>query len=336
MALAAEVFDLTQGASNAIYSVAFLKPRFLMVESSCREEPRLKRRLELGEFVVSVQIYPPYVDENKPVWEATNEFAKLLLALKEAGVKIIDINSSRGKKRRIFMTSTQLAGEAKRGFDIDAIPHVTTRDTSLAGLLNEIESTYAIGGITDFLIITGDPHDTEKDFPHKEVYEVNSIGALKTLNRHIKPRDAFSLAAAFNQNEKKKEANRIKRKIDAGADFFMSQTIFNMWQVERLADFYHKYSPKPLIIGVWPLIRERTVVNLYEGKIPGVVLDDESFLLARQFFGDDKSLERWGLERAAETITRIRNNRLAQGVYLVAPSHNPLLSIEVLRTAGLL
>lgn len=265
------------------------------------------------------------------------EFLDTLLALKQAGVNVIDINSSRGKKDQIVLTSTQLAGQAQKKFGFETIPHVTTRDMSLAGLINEIETTFALGGVTDFLIITGDPHDSDQNFPHTGVFEVDAIGAIKALNKYLKPRDAFSLAGAINQNEPETEAERVKRKIDAGADFLMSQTIFGIPQAKQAAEFCDKHvSPKPFMIGVWPIVRQKTVEAIRKGRVVGVVLDDETFAEVSRYFGDDKALEKWGLERAAETVAFIRDNRLAAGAYLVAPSHNPLLSVEILRIAGLL
>lgn len=189
-------------------------------------EPRLKRRLELDEFQISVQIDPPYVNKKKNVWQTTQEFWDMLRALKNSGVKLIDINSSRGKGNKLIFTSTQLAGSAAKKFRFDVIPHVATRDLSLAGLINEVETTFVLSDITDFLIITGDPHDTDQKFPHTGVFEMDSVGAMEALNKYLRPRDVFSLAAAVNQNKRGAEIERLRKKVDAGADFFMSQTVF--------------------------------------------------------------------------------------------------------------
>ncbi len=315
-----------------------------MINASFYREPRLKRQLELGEFAVSVQIDPPSVDNEKSPWQAMDEFRKLVMALKDSGAKLIDINSSRGKNERVFMTSTQLAGQILDKFGIETIPHITTRDLSLAGLINEIETTFAIGGVANFLVITGDPHDANQNFPHNGVFEVDSIGAIMALNQYLRPREVFSIAAAVNQNRPKTEAERLSMKLDAGADFFMSQTVFSVRQAEETAEFCAKHRVENLLIGIWPLDRFRLVEKIRHateqpGKtsgLDGIVLDNETFESASKYQNDPLSFAEWGKELAAETLKFIRDNRLSAGAYIVAPSRKPLLSMEILRMSGLI
>lgn len=90
------------------------------------------------------------------------------------------------------------------------------------------------------------------------------------------------------------------------------------------------------MVGIWPLIHKKTVEAIKSGVVDGVVLEDAVFTEASHYWENEKNLERWGLERAAETAAFIRDQKLAQGIYIVAPSRNPLLSAQILKNSGLL
>ena len=146
------------------------------------------------DFVVSVQIDPPASRE-------LEEFKSVIAALLAIGVRIVDINSS----RRISHDSIQLA-VALAQIGLTTIPHVTTRDSSVNGLLNQIFSAYEWGGVRDFLFITGDSYEASQAIiPSRGVFQTDSIGAIDACNKHLRKNPklqlALSLYAAVNQNE---------------------------------------------------------------------------------------------------------------------------------------
>lgn len=292
-------------------------------------KPTLAERMRNGEFLVSVQIDPPSVDEGRDLYEEMNEFWEMIFELKHGGAVLLDVNSSKGKKDKVYMDSILLV-EALRHTGFEVIPHVTARHTAVQNLLRMIESAYALSGVSDFLIITGDPHDINQSIPPRGVEHVDAIGALDALNRYLRPRDAFSLAAAVSQNnDLRREGLRLRRKVMVGVDFFMSQPIFSEGQFEKLVRFYRKYSKKPLIVGIWPLVSCRTINGIRKGKIVGVVIPPAVLKEAERYFEDDDKLMRWGMENAALLSRFIKRSGKAQGVYIVAPSRNPLLALEI-------
>jgi len=278
------------------------------------------------DFVVSVQIDPPATRK-------LNDFKRVMAILLASGVRIVDVNSS----RRISHDSIQLAvALAQMGFI--TIPHVTTRDSSLNGLLNQIFAAYEWGGVRDFLFITGDPYEASQSItPSRGIFQTDSIGAIeacdKYLRKDLKLQLDLTFYAAVNQNEADLacEGERLKAKESAGADFFMSQPVFSKKQALCLFDFYEKHSKKPLLVGIWPLIHPKTISSIHEKRIVGVCLDDETWAQAARHTADQSKLQNWGLKRAYDLVEFICASKRAQGVYIVAPARNPLILLDTLR-----
>lgn len=291
------------------------------------DKKTILERIQRGEFLVSVQIDPPGA-------ASSEKFMGMIDDLIKAGVRLVDINSS----RRISHDSIQLASALyQRGLEV--IPHVTTRDSSLNGLVNQILAAYGLNKVRNFLVITGDPYEgSQAIVPFEGVFQTDAMGALKAFDTHLRKnserrhRDLI-FAAAVNQNEPdlKKEGGRLKEKEEAGADFFMSQPVFSQEQVLALLDFFCKYSRKPLIIGVWPLIHWKTLEVIYAGKIVGVSLPHEIYKDAAAFQENEIALREWTLDRTEDLIEYVRGLGLAQGVYIVAPARNPLLILGLIK-----
>lgn len=276
---------------------------------------RLLEKMYEGEFVISIQIDPPTTAD-------FSQFADMVRELMEHGVELVDVNSS----RRLSYDSLALAMELSR-WGLEVIPHVTTRESSIEGLLKQILTAYSIGGVRNFLVITGDPHES----PHpKGVFHTDSVGAIEALNKRFRenPLECLDIdfAAAVNQNEDlEKEAKRVLAKVATDTDFFMSQPVFSEAQALHLFEWYDRCSLEPLLVGVWPLTNWKTIEAIRRGVITGVVLPDEIYEEAAHYQADAAKLEKWGLEKA-EALTKFLcgHKREKSGIYIVAPFRNPL------------
>lgn len=286
----------------------------------------LAKRMGNKEFFISIQIDPPLTSD-------VADFEDMLQKLFLSGARLVDINSS----RNISHDSIQLAVFLKR-FGFEVIPHVTTRDSSLNGLLNQIFAAYTWGGISNYLIIAGDPYDSSKAiFPSKGVFETDSSGVIGAVNEYLRNNKKFSLdvtiAAAVNQNETdiECEGELVEKKCKAGADFFMSQPIFSEDQAIALFNFYEKHSGgEPLMVGIWPLLHMKTIEAIFDRRIVGVELPKEIYDEAVTYYKDEDALKDWGLEEAFRLIKIVRRSRRANGVYIVAPARNPILLVQLI------
>ncbi len=298
-----------------------------------RARPRspLLARLQAGQFTRVVQLDPP---------KGTNADRLISVVLRLAEhplVDAVDVNSN--PLARLRMDSLWLAAEIQRLCGLDTIPHVTPRDASLMGLQSQLLGAWRCG-IRNLLAITGDPSQLG-DYPGvHDVYHVDIFELIRAVARMAEGVDcagnpigdppAFCIGAAVNPNapDLAHEIDRMRRKIDAGAQFLMSQVFFSWEPWERLLDACGGALPLPALVGIWPLSSLRLALRLHH-EVPGITVPDD-LLTALDRAGADAP--RVGHERALALAQQAP--RYAQGIYLIPPFKNPEDVLALLTVDG--
>ena len=220
------------------------------------EETNLARMLREQEFVVSVQLDPPLGANNSALIEAGR-------TLRESGkAHFVDVNDNPRARARMSGIMASVAIEREAG--IETIPHLTTRDMSIAGLESLLLGAHA-EGLHNVLAVTGDPPE-EGDYPGaRGVYEVDAIGLTRLVSglnrgedyhgRGIDAPTSFFVGVAVNPSadDLDLELERFERKLEAGAQFAMTQVLFDLAYLDSFLAHYGGRSPIPLLVGVWPL-----------------------------------------------------------------------------------
>jgi methionine synthase I (cobalamin-dependent)/5,10-methylenetetrahydrofolate reductase len=291
------------------------------------EETELARMLREQEFVVSVQLDPPLGANNSALVEAGR-------ALKDSGkAHFVDVNDN--PRARARMSGVMASVAIERACGIETIPHLTTRDMSVAGLESLLLGAHA-EGVHNILAVTGDPPE-EGDYPGaRGVYEVDAIGLTRlitNLNRgedyHGRGIDAptsFFCGVAVNPSadDLELELERFERKLEAGAHFAMTQILFDLAYLDSFLAHFGGRSPVPLLVGVWPMPSLQLAVRIHN-EVPGIVVPEPVQERLRAA-GTDAAEE--GRRLARELIEQAREK--AAGVYLVAPFRRPLGILDVL------
>jgi len=223
------------------------------------EDTELKKALG-NRFLRCVEIDPPKgLNPQKAI-----DGARML---KEAGVDAINVADS--PMARVRMSAMTLCYLIQHEVGIETIIHFTTRDRSLMGLQSELLGAHA-AGIRNVLALTGDPPSLG-DYPDSTpVFDVDSIGLIRVIDKMKHGEDTsgssigrganFTIACAVDPTKPdlEDEARRLRQKIEAGADFVMTQPIFdvNVW-----TNFLNVYGaerlPIPVMIGILPLQSSR-------------------------------------------------------------------------------
>jgi homocysteine S-methyltransferase len=288
----------------------------------------LARKLEGGKFVVAVEIDPPKgLNPAKAL-----EGARLL---KEAGVDAINVADS--PMARVRMSALTISHLIQDRVGVETILHLTTRDRSLMGLQSELLGAHAVG-VRNILALTGDPPSLG-DYPDSSaVYDVDSIGLVRVLARLNEGTDSagapigraarFAIACAVDPTraDAAHEAARLRAKLDAGAQFVMTQPIYDPAVWERfLAAFGALRLPVPVVIGILPLQSSKHAEFLHN-EVPGITLTDEARERMRRA-GPEGRAE--GIKMAQELLLQLRPH--AQGVYLMPSFGRYEVAAEVLR-----
>ncbi|HVL24507.1 MAG TPA: bifunctional homocysteine S-methyltransferase/methylenetetrahydrofolate reductase, partial [Thermomicrobiales bacterium] len=264
-------------AATAVATVtkAAASSRVLIVD--VEEETEVKKKLGKT-FLKCVEIDPPKgLNPQKAI-----DGAKML---KEVGVDAINVADS--PMARVRMSAMTLCYLIQHEVGIETIIHFTTRDRSLMGLQSELLGAHA-AGIRNILALTGDPPSLG-DYPDSTpVYDVDSIGLIRVISKMKEGEDSagasigrtanFTIACAVDPTKPdlEDEARRLRAKIDAGADFVMTQPIFDL---DVWTNFLEVYGvdrlPIPVMIGILPLQSSRHAEFLHH-EVPGITIPDST------------------------------------------------------------
>ena len=256
--------------------ITSIKARHISDEESA--EPTRVKQLLGKKFLRCVEIDPPKgLNPQKAI-----DGAKLL---KDAGVDAINVADS--PMARVRMSAMTLCYLIQHEVDVETIIHFTTRDRSLMGLQSELLGAHA-AGIRNILALTGDPPSLG-DYPDSSpVYDVDSIGLIRVISRLNGGEDSagasigrgasFTIACAIDptRDDLEEEARRMHAKIEAGADFVMTQPIFDVDVWTRFLKVYgEKKLPIPVMIGVLPLQSTKHAEFLHN-EVPGINLTERA------------------------------------------------------------
>ena len=272
---------------------------------------RLARKLEAGEFVVSVELDPPRGHNIEKLVQG----AKLL---KERGVEIVDINDgSLGRVRMSVLPTAILVREAS-GLDITM--HFTCRDRNLMGIQADLLGAHAMD-IRNILAMTGDPPRTGDYVNATAVFDVDAVGLIRVLDSMNRGLDAtgnsvgeptgFCVGAALNPaaEEPSREMERFLAKVEAGARWVQTQPVYDLEVLDRF--FARTRPPVPVVVGLLPLHSSRHAEFLHN-EVPGITVPDG--VRARMREAGERGL-RAGIDMGQELIVEVR--RRYSGAYLM-------------------
>jgi methionine synthase I (cobalamin-dependent)/5,10-methylenetetrahydrofolate reductase len=272
----------------------------------------LQRRLDAGDFVVTVELDPP----RGHTVDKLVQGAKLL---KEKGVEIVDIND--GSLGRVRMSVLATALLVRDGTGLDVNMHFTCRDRNLMGIQGDLLGAHALD-IRNILAMTGDPPRAGDYANATAVFDVDGVGLIEILRRMNEGFDAtgtsigeptfFCVGAAVNPaaDDIEREIDRMHKKIEAGARWLQTQPVYDLEQLDRFLARAGG-STVPVLVGILPLHSSRHAEFLHN-EVPGITIPDA--VRARMREAGESAL-RAGIEMAQRLVTEVRG-RYA-GAYLM-------------------
>jgi homocysteine S-methyltransferase len=298
-----------------------------------RERSRWGGKLARGEFVTSVEIVPPRgTDPTKMLRQCRS--------LKVAGVDAVNVpDGPRAQSRMGALPSSMMI---EREVGIETVVHYCCRDRNLLGMLSDLLGAGA-AGLRNLLIITGDPPKMGPYPDSTAVFDIDSIGLTNLaykLNHGLDPGDnligeptQFVLGVGVNPGsiDPEREIRRFRGKVEAGAEFAVTQPVFEPEQLERFLERIEPFRI-PIVAGIWPVVSLRNAEFL-ANEVPGVSVP--ASILTRMekasTKGKEEALEE-GLRIAQELLERVRG--LVQGVQVSAPFGRVSLALRVIRPDG--
>jgi len=285
-------------------------------------------KIARGEFATTVEIVPPKGADPAKMLDAVRQ-------IKEAGIDAVNVPD--GPRAQNRMGAMAVATLILNRVGIEPILHYCCRDRNLLGMHSDLLGASALG-LHNLLLITGDP---PKMGPYPEataVFDIDSIGLTNMVNLLNHGLDLggnpfgeptqFTIGVGVNPGhlDLDHELSRLDWKVKAGAEYAITQPVFDAAQLESFLDRI-EHMQLPVIVGIWPLLSFRNA-QFMKNEVPGVTLPDE--VLERMRIANEKSKEHAlheGVAIGREVLQRVRN-RVA-GVQVSAPLGRVDLALEV-------
>ena len=295
------------------------------------ERSALGRKLDRGSPVVTVEIVPPRGGD-------PSEMLEQVSVLREAGVDAVNVPDGPRAQMKMGALATGFLIQDRTG--LEALVHYTCRDRNLLGMISDLLGAQALG-LRNLLLITGDPPRMGPYPDATAVFDVDSIGLtnlVEYLNRGMDPGGnpigaptSFVKGVGVNPGaaELERELQRFYWKVDAGADFAVTQPVFDVAQMEVfLLELDRRGLRIPILAGVWPLVSLRNAEFL-ANEVPGIRVPDQ--VLSRMRKASEKGGDhavREGIALARESWAALRGE--VQGIQVSAPFGRVHLAAEVL------
>ena len=266
------------------------------------------------EFVVTVEVHPPRG------FDASKTFQKLRKLLGDTRVDAFNATDSPLAQSR--MSALAMSTMFQRDLGTEALMHVATSFRNLPAMVGDLLGAHALG-IRNLLIFKGDPPETG-DFPGAtSISDITSSGLVRLMTNAntglevegiaLDEPTSFTSGVIFSPEKAHwgQERASLDRKVGAGADFIVTQAVFDPESIERSRRLLGGF-PLPVIMGVLPLRSARHAAFL-ESNVPGFVIPKQAHETMRAASPDDEIAT--GVRLARELIESVYSS--ISGVYLI-------------------
>ncbi len=308
----------SQPRTDGSISITFPEPE----EAPMAEQPtNLSKSLHGGKFVISVEMDPPRgLSTHKLIAGAT--------LLMDSGADVINVADS--PMARMRMSPWAVCNLIQRQVGIETVLHFPTRGRNLLRVQGDLLAAHALG-VRNVFVVMGDPTSIG-DYPDAmDDYDLVPSGLIGMIKNHfnlgidhsgsdIGQPTSFFVGCALNLNPPNLvfEVKKLNRKIEAGADFILTQPFYDPYLFTMVIERYKSEFGRletPILAGILPLANLRHAMFL-KNEVPGIDLPE--FTLERMRKNEEKG-PREGINIALELIENLREH--VHGLYII-PAFN--------------
>ena len=237
--------------------------------------------------------------------------------------KIDAVNITEGARARLRMSSIAISTMIQQRVGIETICHRTARDHNLIGLQAEILGAHALG-LRNILCVTGDPAGIG-DYPHaKSVFDVDSVGLIRSLSSMNRGTDImgnsigqptwFTITCAANPcaDDMDAEVEKLERKVEAGVHIAFTQPIFEMTTLEKFLKRI-EHLKLPIMLGIIPL-RSHKHAEFLHHEVPGMRIPEK---IRDKMQNAGKDASKLGVKLAQDFIKEAKPT--VAGIYMMPP-----------------
>ncbi len=292
--------------------------------------PSFREVLKSGKFVITSEIGPP---------KGTN-IEKMLhhIDLLKDKVDALNVTDHQSSVMRFPSIGGCLAIKERGG---EPILQVTCRDRNRLALQAELLFAYT-RGIRNVLCLTGDAVVVGDHKAAKGVFDLDSTQLLRAIRQMESGKDLggneldgtveFCAGAIVTPeaNPIEPQLMKFEKKVEAGAEFFQTQAIYDLDKFAKFMEYARKF-PVKILAGIILLVSARMAKYMNE-NVPGIFVPQN---LIDELAGAPKgeALNK-GIEIAARMIAAIKKESMCHGVHVMAIGKEEVVP-DILKAAGL-
>jgi homocysteine S-methyltransferase len=280
------------------------------------QKSRMSNKLLRKEFVTMVELVSPKgISPAKEIEKARRLF--------HFGIDAINIPD--GPRASARMSALAMAATIQREVGIEPVLHIACRDRNVIGMQSDLLGAWALG-VRNLIAVTGDPPKLGNYPDATAVFDVDAIGLtniIKRLNHGldlagnpIGDPTGFCIGVGLNPGSINldEELARLDWKIEAGAEYIVTQPMFDVRILERCLRRI-EHVKLPILAGIWPLVSYRNA-EFMNNEVPGASVPPEILERMRRTTTKEEGFAE-GVKIARETFEQLKG--AVAGVQLSAP-----------------
>ncbi len=296
----------------------------------------LERRLKAGQFVVTAEVAPPLTTATKKLTQNIE-----LIKPYVASINFTDSASATPRMSSWACSTIAIQNGA------EPVMQIAARDRTRVGLQAEVLGANALG-VRNILCLSGDSMKMAPEPRGRmDVLDIDSIQMLWILRRmrddgiyldgrtmKFPPKFFLGAAASPYASEPRFQALREHKKINAGAQFFQTNLVFD---ADRLDIWLNELAKRDILdkvyilIGITPL-KSLKMAQYMDKEVPGVFIP-EAILKRMEAAGDGAEEE--GVQIALELVEAVKTKQGVHGIHLMPVNWEEIVP-RIVREAGLL
>jgi 5,10-methylenetetrahydrofolate reductase len=273
-----------------------------------------KSTLDSGKFTVTAEVGPPKGTDIKKILHE----AEML----KGKVDALNVTDNQSAVMRInSMSFCKLLLEMGQ----EPILQMTCRDRNRIGLQSDLLGA-SILGIKNVLCMTGDHPNAGDHKESKPVYDIESVQLLQVVDalnngKDMMGNDLQGATDYYQGAVVTPEANPIEpqmmkfeKKVNAGANFFQTQAIYDIDKFKEFMTGARKY-PVKVLAGL-VLLKSAGMANFMNKFVPGITVPQELIDELKEA-GKEKALDT-GIDIMARHIKQLKDENICDGVHIMA------------------
>lgn len=291
----------------------------------------LSHKLASGKFVVSVEMAPPRS-------YTPHRMIQSARLVQDAGADVVNVADT--PTARMRMSPWAVCHLLHTQVGIETVLHFPTRGRNLLRIQGDLLAAHALG-LRNLFVVMGDPTHIG-DYPEAmDNYDISPSGLIKLIKQRmnvgvdqagssIGQPTTFTVGCALNMcaDDLDHEIDVLRKKVDNGADFALSQAVFDPTAIERFHQRYAQIEGKPfslpVLMALMPLYSLKHALYLHN-EVPGITIPDT---ILKRIEDAGENAPREGVHIAQELLVTLRS--LVQGVYVVPSYGHYELAAEVI------